>query len=216
MAREVHAKTKAVYEDPKIVEEYFQVYVKTMDRELASGFVNSLSSGRQVLDLGCGPGHYTGLLSELGAQMTGLDYSNAMIDKAKEVASAATFVVGDMFELKSVFEENSFDGIWANASLFHMQAEEIDKVLSNIRHVIKPDGKVYIRVKEGIFGTRVVEENVYGQTIEREFLFWDEKHLGEALARNGFVTDRLERQRKTYSHREGEIDWLRIWATAKK
>lgn len=216
MGREVHAKTKAVYEDSRIVEEYFQVYVKTMDRELASTFVSSLSSGRQVLDLGCGPGHYAGLISELGAQVTGLDYSSAMIAKAREVAPRATLVVGDMFELNSIFAENSFDGIWANASLFHMQAEEVDKVLSSMNHVIKPDGKVYIRVKEGVFGTRVVKENVYGQTIEREFLFWDEKHLSEALARNGFVTDRLERQRKTYSHREGEIDWLRVWATAKK
>ena len=148
--------------------------------------------------------------------MTGLDYSNTMIAKAKGVAPAATFVVGDMFELNSIFAENSFDGIWANASLLHMQADEVDEMLSSMRHVIKPDGKVYIRVKEGVFGTRVVEENVYGQTIEREFLFWDEKHLNEALTRNGFVTDRLERQRKTYSHREGEIDWLRVWATAKK
>ncbi len=216
MGREVHAKTKAVYEDPRIVEEYFQAYVKTMDRELASGFVNSLSAGRQILDLGCGPGHYTGLLSELGAQMTGLDYSSTMIAKAKEVAPAATFVVGDMFELDSIFAENTFDGIWANASLFHMEADEIDKVLTGMKRIIKTDGKVYIRVKEGVFGTKVVEENVYGQTIEREFLFWDEKHLSEALTRNGFVTDRLERQRKTYSHREGEIDWLRVWATAKK
>src|SRR5687768_2838518 len=108
MSREVHAKTKATYEDPNIVDKYFEAYASTLDRVLAGEFVNSLSRGKRVLDLGCGPGHYSGLLSELGADVTGLDYSNAMVVKAREVAAMAKFVVGDMRDLAKTFPENTF------------------------------------------------------------------------------------------------------------
>lgn len=48
-----------------------------------------LGSGSRVCDFGCGPGLYTQRFAQLGAQVTGIDFSQRSIDYAREQAIAA-------------------------------------------------------------------------------------------------------------------------------
>lgn len=72
---------------------------------------------KRILDIGCGPGNSTAELLKRfpNAQITGIDYSGAMIERAKNECPGAEFIVcdagGDMSSL------GTFDLVFSNASL---------------------------------------------------------------------------------------------------
>lgn len=74
-------------------------------------YISSDLKGLKILDIGCGPGIFSLLLSQLGAEVIGLDYTPKMIEKAKENASKydvkVDFIQGDAQNL--IFEDGSFD-----------------------------------------------------------------------------------------------------------
>jgi 2-polyprenyl-3-methyl-5-hydroxy-6-metoxy-1,4-benzoquinol methylase len=68
--------------------------------------------GMRVLDLGCGPGHYSIALARQGAEAVGIDFAEGMIALAREQARTAgladhcEFIAGDFYSLKP---ERAFD-----------------------------------------------------------------------------------------------------------
>ncbi len=68
--------------------------------------------GMRVLDLGCGPGHYSIALAGQGAQVVGIDFADGMIALAREQARTAglmdqcQFFVGDFYAFDP---ERAFD-----------------------------------------------------------------------------------------------------------
>ena len=52
---------------------------------------------------------------------------------------------------------NTFDGIWASASLLHCAKSEMNGVLKRIGYALKPQGIVYMSFKHGV-GERVDEK----------------------------------------------------------
>ena len=80
----------------------------------------------QILDFGCGPGRDLQTLAKLGHAAIGLEGSQ----KAAQIASSKSgckVLVQDFFNLN--LPESSFDGIFANASLFHIPNKLLPKVL---------------------------------------------------------------------------------------
>lgn len=78
-----------------------------------------------LLEVGCGSGYYCEALPHLlGAPIryTGLDYSAAMIDVARERYPQTPFVVGDAANLP--FEDESFEIVMNGVSLMHILAYE--------------------------------------------------------------------------------------------
>jgi trans-aconitate 2-methyltransferase len=75
-----------------------------------------LESPEAIIDLGCGPGNSTRVLQERWprSQITGLDSSTAMIEKARQSSGAIEWKVGD---IQTWSEPDRFDLIFANASL---------------------------------------------------------------------------------------------------
>jgi len=96
-----------------------------------------LESPKAIIDLGCGPGNSTRVLQERwpGAQITGLDSSTAMIEKARQSSDAIAWVVGD---IKTWSEPDQFDLIFANASL-HWLADH-RTLTKRLLQAVRPSG----------------------------------------------------------------------------
>jgi ubiquinone/menaquinone biosynthesis C-methylase UbiE len=192
--------TKSVYEDPEIVEGYIQRNALTpKQNELIKEFSQTIK-GKKVLDLGCGPGHDSYIFAELGFEVTGLDYSNEMIRRAKElkdIKNKPTFVVGDMTKLTEYFSQNQFDAIWASASLLHIPPEDLPPTLQGMTDIAQPEAVVYVGLKGGS-GTVLVDEDKLGKSMQREFTLWTkESFLEQAKPYGWTLTD--------FSSREGSI-----------
>ncbi|WP_409492141.1 class I SAM-dependent DNA methyltransferase [Amycolatopsis sp. cmx-11-12] len=94
--------------------------------------------GGPVADVGCGPGHTTALLRELGADAFGIDLSPAMIETARSEHSGARFEVGSMTDLK--LADASLAGVLAWWSLIHIPDEAVPGVIEQFHRVLRPDG----------------------------------------------------------------------------
>jgi len=94
----------------------------------------------RILDFGCAPGRGLQTFTKLGHIAIGVEGSlqAAQIAKTK---SGCEILVQDFFNLSLV--DNTFDGIFANASLFHIPNKLLPKVLSNLWACLKPNGILF-------------------------------------------------------------------------
>jgi SAM-dependent methyltransferase len=92
--------------------------------------------GTRLLDIACGAGYAASVAAGRGAEVSGLDASEALITIARARTPAADFRVGDMFALPSDdghFDvATSFNGIWKGC----------EDALIEARRVVRPDGLV--------------------------------------------------------------------------
>ncbi|MEV6909143.1 methyltransferase domain-containing protein [Amycolatopsis sp. NPDC051071] len=94
--------------------------------------------GGPVADVGCGPGHTTALLRELGADAFGIDLSPAMVEIACREHPGARFEVGSMTDLE--LADGSLAGVLAWWSLIHIPDEAVPGVLAQFHRVLRPGG----------------------------------------------------------------------------
>lgn len=119
-----------------IVEAYVSLFGPVTD-EVGAAIVDRVGkTGREVLDLCCGQGTLTRMLSDAGAKVTGLDFSPDMLARAAKVAPVAALHQGDAAALP--FEDDRFDGVVCNFGMMHLPDQP--KALAEIRRVLKPEG----------------------------------------------------------------------------
>jgi SAM-dependent methyltransferase len=93
-----------------------------------------------ILDFGCGPGRDLQTFSALGHVPVGLDGSPSFVDMARR-DSGCTVWRQDFLKLDLPAER--FDGVFANASLFHVPGQELPRVLRQLRATLKADGVLF-------------------------------------------------------------------------
>ena len=117
----------------------------TRDHDVSQNVVALLrhlpKSGRHtILDLGCGPGRDLVTFRDLGHVAVGLDGAEHFLQMARE-HSDCELLHQDFLRLD--LPDQSFDGIFANASLFHVPSQELPRVLGELWHCLKPDGVLF-------------------------------------------------------------------------
>lgn len=94
----------------------------------------------RILDLGCGPGRDLIAFCDLGHHPVGLDGAIAFVEMAR---SRARVEVYHQNFLALNLPPQHFDGVFANASLFHVPSSELARVLEELRTCLRPGGVLF-------------------------------------------------------------------------
>jgi SAM-dependent methyltransferase len=93
-----------------------------------------------ILDFGCGPGRDLKTFSELGHVAIGLEGSARFADMARRHSGCA---VWERDFLKLDLPPRHFDAVFANASLFHVPAQELPRILRELHATLKASGVLF-------------------------------------------------------------------------
>jgi SAM-dependent methyltransferase len=93
-----------------------------------------------ILDFGCGPGRDLKVFVERGHCAVGLEGAERFAAMAQGVSGCE---VWRQDFLKLELPENYFDGVFANAALFHVPKQELPRVLLELRATLKPGGVLF-------------------------------------------------------------------------
>jgi len=101
---------------------------------------------RSILDLGCGLGRHSLLFAQHGFDVTSLDLSPSGLrrlnDAARQLDLPIVTVLGDVRSLP--FEGDSFDGILAYHSIYHVDSDGMTAAMSELRRVLRPEGETFL------------------------------------------------------------------------
>ena len=159
-------KTKDYYDNnaQEFVNSTFMVDMQS----LYQPFLNLLPDFGQILDLGCGSGRDALAFKNMGYQIEAMDYSAELVKKASDLT-------GIEVRLQSFYdldEIDTYDGIWACASLLHCERHRLVDVLQRMIQSLKANGVIYMSFK---YGDQDREKD------GREFTDLNEQQAGELL-----------------------------------
>jgi len=183
--------TQSSYDE--IADEYTQrisdeLKYKPLERELLARFTAGISG--EIADVGCGPGHITRYLHDLGAQAFGVDLSPGMIEQAARRNPGIRFEQGDMRALRS--DDESLGGLVVLYSIIHIPREEVTDVLRELRRVLKPGGQVLIGFHKG--REYLHQAELWGKAVNLDFYFFEPDEMSRYLETAGFtIVEVIER-----------------------
>lgn len=189
-------------------------FAKQWMRSHSEQFCAQLSPGSRVLDLGCGPGHDTGLFVQHAMQVVGVDFSEAMIAEAQKRVPGAHFLCQDMREM--AFEAGSFAGIWSVGSLHHLPKADLPGVIHTIYTMLAEGGIVFISIQHGMGeGMRLQQQVGAGIRTRKYWAYWQSDAFGAMVRDQGFqqvtmqVVDSMRTQ-ELHGLRKRE-QWINAW-----
>jgi demethylmenaquinone methyltransferase/2-methoxy-6-polyprenyl-1,4-benzoquinol methylase len=96
--------------------------------------------GDKVLDACCGTGDLAVAAVHAGATVTGLDFSERMLERARRKSSEVEWIQGDAQKLP--FEDASFDAATVGFGVRNL--EDLERGLAELRRVLRPGGRLAI------------------------------------------------------------------------
>ena len=96
--------------------------------------------GDRVLDACCGTGDLAVAVSRAGARVTGLDFSERMLERARGKSAEVEWVQGDAQQLP--FEDASFDAATVGFGVRNL--EDLERGLAELRRILRPGGRLAI------------------------------------------------------------------------
>jgi len=137
----------ALYYTDEEIEKYARCGgMRKAQEKIAYRIIELLESEEKarLLDLGCGIGYTTKVYKDEGYDVVGLDILTKMLKKARE--NGLNVVEGDMRDLPGLFNQKEFDAVVSASALQWLkQREDIIKVSSGIKYVLKDRGKLVIQ-----------------------------------------------------------------------
>jgi len=105
----------------------------------------SFEKNLKVLDCGCADGRNSEYLINEGFKVTGVDFSQTVIERTQKRLPKGKFLIGDVRKL-DLFEENSFDFL-IGAGVFHVNyPQDTISIIKEYHRILKNSGKMFIRV----------------------------------------------------------------------
>jgi SAM-dependent methyltransferase len=129
----------------------------------------------RVLDFGCGPGRDLKFFGDLGHETIGLEGAENFVEHARSYSGC---VVWQQDFLRLNLPPEYFDGIFANASLFHVPSQELSRVLKELWTTLRTDGVLFSSNPRG--------ENQEGWNGERYGVYYDWQRWSVLVSAAGF------------------------------
>ena len=129
-----------------------------------------------ILDFGCGPGRDLKTFRDLGQHAIGLEGADKFAAMARDWSGCE---VWQQDFLALALPARRFDGIYANASLFHVPSLALPRVLTQLREALKPRGVLFASNPHG--------NNEEGWTRERYGAFHDHETWQAYMIEAGFA-----------------------------
>jgi len=166
---------------------YDELRHKPLDRELLSRLAARAAGRGPICDLGCGPGQVARYLRDQGAAVFGIDLSEGMLAQARRLNPDLEFRQGDMLALPDA------DAAWGGAAVFyaliHIPRDRVPQALAELYRVLRPGGVLLIAVHVG--QETVHRDELWGQPISIDFIFYEPAALEAHLTAAGFVVDEV-------------------------
>jgi Cyclopropane fatty acid synthase and related methyltransferases len=169
--------------------EYFDKTVTVSMSEKYDSFLKRLSKGSLILDLGCGSGRDSLYFIKNGYKVTAVEGSSELSTLASDYIGQPVQNI-DFVDIKDV---DVYDGIWACASLLHLEKSVFSEMLLKLREALKSDGVMYISLKIGKdfatyegdrFFTYYTKETLYQLLKEANLDIIDEYTTSDGLNRD--------------------------------
>ncbi len=144
---------------------YFSTTYNICMNDFYDEFEKYIMPKSSILDLGCGSGRDSKYFIQKGYAVDALDASSEMCKIAEKYIGKTVYNM----KIEDIDYYEKYDGIWACASLLHIQKAEMKLVLSKILRALKSDGILYASWKYG--EKEIVSEGKY-------YCFMNEKTLG--------------------------------------
>lgn len=154
-----------------------------------------------VLDVSCGMGSFTRFLKARlpFVEVSGFDFSDFAIEKAKEIDSRIDYKVGDVYDMP--YKDNSFQTLTAGEILEHL--EHPNKFLKECKRVLKKNGRIIITTP--IFEGELKSEEHIKEYTGQELLDLVKKHFAPGEMKVSDV--RVDPIKKTAQ----KLAWQLIW-----
>ena len=125
-----------------------------LDNQFIDQFLGAFNEGN-ILDAGCGDGRDCRYINAKGFKVTGIDFSEQLLNLAKKENDNIEYINMDMTNLS--FAEEIFEGIVSIYSLHHVPQNEMFKTLEGFNKVLKTKGRLLIIVRDGD-GEKIVDD----------------------------------------------------------
>jgi SAM-dependent methyltransferase len=188
------------YEDDSFWTDFAEVMFSGARREQAAATVATsplldFPEGTRVLDQCCGPGVFTVPLARRGCQVTGLDLSVPMLDRARAACQQAgvtvRFIRGDMLSYREPAAYDVIVNLYTSFGYFDDPADNL-RVLRNARDSLVPGGRLLLdlmgkEVLAGWIGRPQLVELADGYVIQRDTILddWTRLRTDWTLVRGG-------------------------------
>ncbi len=149
---------------------YFNRTVSLDMSTLYEPFLKHLKRGTAVLDAGCGSGRDSLFFKKLVFRVTAFDASEEMVKLCSRLIGQDVLLTS--FETLDI--PGLYDGIWACASLLHVQRAKLTDVIAELARRLNPDGVFYMSFK---YGNKEIWKD------GRYFNYLDEGSLKEIIER---------------------------------
>lgn len=126
-------------------------------------FLNKIGKGSYILDFGCGSGRDSKYFIEHGYKVKSIDGSIEMCKIASNYINQEVECM--LFE--DLKEIDTYDGIWACASILHVEKEKLANIFIKMINALKPNGIIYTSFKKGS-GYEIKEGKYYNYITKEE------------------------------------------------
>jgi SAM-dependent methyltransferase len=187
------AKSYDAVADEYVAHIYGELRDKPLDRELLDRFADAVRGQGPVCEIGCGPGQVARYLHDRGVEMSGIDLSAGMVERARRLNPGIEFHQGDMAALDAP------DGSWAAIVLFysiiHIARGEVVAVLRELRRTLRPGGLLFLAFHIG--SETIHRDEWWGHAVSVDYLLFTTDEMTGYLRQAGFEVEDV-RERDPY------------------